>query len=287
MRNSRAEVRDDAGLLRLAMRAPRPGAGWESRWVRVAGVPTHYRARSEPVAGTLPVVLLHGLAVSHRYLMPTAHALADRHPVLVPDLPGFGLSGKPAPAYDVRRHAGHVAGWLDVLGAGPVCVFGHSFGAEVAAAVARARPDRVAALVLASPTADRHARTRRAQVRRWLGDVFLEDPRQAVILARDVRDARPWRVWATLSRSVHNRIEDDVRASDVPTLVIGGDRDPVAPPQWRSELARLGPRAATVTVPGAAHNAATTAGRQVADAVAAFLAASTAPAGVPAEHANR
>ena len=42
-----------------------------------------------------PIVLVHGLAVSHRYLMPTAALLARRHPVGVPDLPGFGLSGDP------------------------------------------------------------------------------------------------------------------------------------------------------------------------------------------------
>jgi pimeloyl-ACP methyl ester carboxylesterase len=38
-------------------------------------------------------LLVHGLAVSHRYLMPTAAALAGT--VYVPDLPGFGLSDKP------------------------------------------------------------------------------------------------------------------------------------------------------------------------------------------------
>jgi pimeloyl-ACP methyl ester carboxylesterase len=264
---------------RLALAAPAPAAGWESRWVPVAGVPTHYRVHVGALPPGVPVVLLHGLAVSHRYLMPTAHALADRHPVFVPDLPGFGLSGKPRMAYDVRRHAAHVAGWLGALGLPPVCVVGHSFGAEVAAALARSYPDTVAALVLAGPTADPAARTRRGQIGRWLADLVTEDPRQAAILARDVRDARPWRVWATLSHSVRNRVEDDIRRTTAPTLVLGGERDPVAPARWRVEAGRLGPPAATVTVPRAGHNAATTAGRHVADAIAAFLAApaSTGP----------
>jgi pimeloyl-ACP methyl ester carboxylesterase len=293
--------------LRLALAAPAPAGGWESRWVRVAGVPTHYRARSVPspaaTAGAVPVVMLHGLAVSHRYLMPTADALADRHPVLVPDLPGFGLSGKPAMAYDVRRHADHVAGWLDTLALPPVCVLGHSFGAEVAAALAAAYPGRVAALVLAGPTTDATARSRRGQIRRWVGDLAVEDPRQAAILARDVYDAGPRRVWATLSHSVRNRIEDDVRAATAPTLVIGGERDPVAPRRWRALTGLLAAHPTAVTVPGAGHNAVTTAGRPVADAVAAFLAgalpapcdpasspadpASTPADGVPGAHAFR
>lgn len=259
--------------LRLALAAPAPEQGWVSRWTTVAGVPTHHRAREHDrghPADAVPAVLIHGLAVSHRYLMPTAHALADRHPVLVPDLPGFGLSGKPAMAYDVRRHAAHLAAWLEQLRVPPACVLGHSFGAEVAAALARARPDLVAALVLAGPTADPRGRNRRTQAARGCADLLVEDPRQALILARDLRDARPWRVWATLGHSVRNAIEDDLAAVDVPSLVIGGARDPVAPARWRTSAAEIA-AGASVEVPGAAHNAATTASRQVADAVTAFL----------------
>ena len=257
--------------LRLAMAAPAPALGWVSRWTEVAGVATHDRSRRDPAPATLPVVLVHGLAVSHRYLMPTAHALADRHPVVVPDLPGFGLSAKPETAWDVQRHAGHLSAWLDRRGLSRACVFGHSFGAEVAAALARHRPDAVAALVLAGPTADPDARTRRAQIGRWLVDTLVEDPRQAGILARDVRDARPWRVLATLSHSVHNTVEDDLSRVTVPALVITGARDPVVPPRWRSAAALLTAAPSPVTVPGAGHNVATTAGRQVADAIAVFL----------------
>jgi pimeloyl-ACP methyl ester carboxylesterase len=267
--------------LRLALAAPAPAQGWISRWTTVAGVPTHHRQREDEAPQALPVVLVHGLAVSHRYLMPTAHALAGRHPVLVPDLPGFGLSGKPAMAYDVRRHAAHLAAWLGLRGLGRVCVLGHSFGAEVAAALAADRPGLVAALVLAGPTSDPAARTRRAQIARWCTDLLVEDPRQAAILARDVRDARPWRVFATLSHSVRNAIEEDLARAGAPTLVICGSRDPVAPPAWRAAAARTA-GGSVVRVPGAAHNAATTAGRQVADAVAAFLAGPAVLAG-PAE----
>jgi pimeloyl-ACP methyl ester carboxylesterase len=264
-------ARMSAAELRLALAAPRPRQGWVSRWTTVAGLATHDRSRPQ-APDTLPVVLLHGLAVSHRYLMPTARALADRHPVVVPDLPGFGLSGKPPVAYDVAGHAAHVAAWLDALGLGQVCLVGHSFGAEVAAALARLRPDAVAALVLAGPTTDPAARSRRKLIGRWCADLMVEDPRQAAILARDVADARPWRVWATISHSVHNAVEDDIRHAGVPTLVIGGGLDPVAPLRWRREAAALAGRGVVVTLPGAGHNVLTTAGPRAADAIAALLA---------------
>jgi pimeloyl-ACP methyl ester carboxylesterase len=257
--------------LRLALAAPQPCDGWVSRWTDAAGLRTHHRAPERPVRGT-PVVLLHGLAVSHRYLMPTARGLATRHPVLVPDLPGFGLSGKPAAAYDVEQHAGHVAAWLEALDLARVAVLGHSFGAQVAVALARRRPDAVAALVLAGPTVDPAAPTVGGQLRRWAVDLLFEDPRQAAVLARDVRDAGPRRILATLGHSVRHRIDEDLAGVGAPVLVIGGARDPVAPGRWR---ARLG-GGRQVAVPGAGHNAATTAGGRVAEAVARFLAVSAA-----------
>ncbi|GAA2905536.1 hypothetical protein Acy02nite_86910 [Actinoplanes cyaneus] len=215
-------------------------------------------------------MLVHGLAVSHRYLMPTARVLAGRHPVLVPDLPGFGRSGKPRPAYDVSRHAEHLAAWLDALGLPRVCVAGHSFGAEVVARLAVLRPDLVAAIVLASPTTDPAARSRRALIGRWALDLLVEQPWQAPVLARDVADAKPWRVLATVGHSVRNAIESDLLRLPVPPLVLGGSLDPVAPARWRAEVAAM-TGGVSVTVPQAAHNVMTTSGRRSAAAITAYL----------------
>ncbi|MEH1098845.1 alpha/beta fold hydrolase [Micromonospora sp. CPCC 205561] len=260
--------------LRLALAAPRPAAGLTSEWRLVDGLRTHTRRAGEPGGAATPVVLVHGLAVSHRYLTPLALALAGTHPVYVPDLPGFGLTERPGRAYDVSRHADHLAGWLAAYRMPPVCLLGHSFGAEVVAALAARRPDAVRAVVLAGPTSDPAARSRRAQFGRWLVDTLREAPLQAPILLRDVFDARPWRVYATLSHSVHNAIEADLVRIAAPTLVVTGSRDPVVPPSWRSQLGQLVPHARTVAVPGAAHNVATTAPAQVADAIRALLAPS-------------
>ena len=218
------------------------------------------------------MVFAHGLAVSHRYLMPTARALADRHPVLVPDMPGFGRSDKPpGRAYDVTEHADFLAAWLTVRGLDRVALVGHSFGAEVVARLATRHPARVAAVVLGAPTADPRARTRRGLIGRWLLDTLVEAPWQAPILARDVFDARGWRVFATVGQSVRNAIEDDLVRLPVPPLVIGGELDPVAPLSWRAWVAATAGGTA-VTVPRAAHNVLTTSPRRSADAIAAHLA---------------
>ncbi|MET8910436.1 alpha/beta hydrolase [Micromonospora sp. NPDC004551] len=258
--------------LRLALAAPRPAAGLTSEFRLIDGLRTHTRRSADPGGDATPVVLVHGLAVSHRYLTPLAVALSATHPVYVPDLPGFGLTERPGTAYDVSRHAAFLAEWLAAYRLGPACLLGHSFGAEVTAALAARRPELVRALVLAGPTSDPAARSRRGQIGRWLLDTLREAKWQAPILLRDVLDARPRRVFATLSHSVRNAIEADLVRVTAPTLVLTGARDPVVPAGWRTEAARLVPDARTAAVPGAAHNVATTAPGQVADAIRDLLA---------------
>jgi pimeloyl-ACP methyl ester carboxylesterase len=86
--------------------------GFASTWTVMDGVEVHARVSESPPDHAWPIVLVHGLAVSHRYLMPTAALLARRHPVGVPDLPGFGLSGDPRSALDTTRLGDALGGWL-------------------------------------------------------------------------------------------------------------------------------------------------------------------------------
>ena len=44
--------------------------------------------------GLLPIVLVHGLSVSSRYMVPVARRLAPHRDVYAPDLPGFAAGGQ-------------------------------------------------------------------------------------------------------------------------------------------------------------------------------------------------
>ena len=68
--------------------------------------------------------------------------------VLAPDLPGFGESGRPAWARDVRDLALLVGWWLRGLGGGEVTVVGCGFGGWVAAELVTMCPELVSDLVL-------------------------------------------------------------------------------------------------------------------------------------------
>jgi len=217
------------------------------------------------------LVLLHGLAVSHRYLMPVAARLAAHHPVHVVDLPGFGLSGEPGRVLDVTEHADHVAAWLEVSGLAPVVVLGNSFGCQVAVDLAVRHPHLVDGLVLVGPTVDPAARTVSRQVLRWLRDTTREDPMQLPILLRDVRDAGLRRVAGTLAHAVRDPIESKLPLVKVPTLVTRGAREPIVPMTWAQEAARLLPHGELAVVRGSPHNANYSAANDLADLVLAFL----------------
>jgi pimeloyl-ACP methyl ester carboxylesterase len=255
---------------RLATSAPRTAWGFQSRWQTVRGVDIHDRASLGGANDTPPLVLVHGLAVSHRYMMPLAARLAAHHPVHVVDLAGFGLSGDPGRVLDVAAHADHLATWLEATGLPAVTILGNSFGCQVAVDLAVRHPTRVGGLVLVGPTMDPSARTASRQILRWLRDTAREDPLQLPILLRDVRDAGPHRVAGTLAHALRDPIERKLPMVKVPVLVTRGSREPIVPMAWARTATRLLPHGELGIVPGP-HNANYGASDHLAELVLAFL----------------
>ncbi len=95
-------------------------------------------------------MLLHGLSDWYRTWMPLAPGLAHDRRVLLPDLPGHGLSGRPDASYALHWYAQVMTRWLDAAGVEGVDLVGHSFGGGVAQMMLLLRPERVRRLVLVS-----------------------------------------------------------------------------------------------------------------------------------------
>jgi len=96
------------------------------------------------------VLFLHGLFGQGRNWTTIGKALADRHRVLLADLPHHGRS--PAPDhFDYLDLAEYVADLLIATGGAddPACVVGHSMGGKVAMLVALRHPEMVGRLVVA------------------------------------------------------------------------------------------------------------------------------------------
>ncbi len=113
---------------------------------KIAGISFVERAGPGPC-----LVFLHGIGSN----AGSFRALFDRLPsdfhLLAWNAPGYGASDPLAADWPVAAdYATALLGLLRALGAGPVVLVGHSLGALVAAAFARAYPEHVAHLVLAS-----------------------------------------------------------------------------------------------------------------------------------------
>jgi len=97
-----------------------------------------------------PLVLLHGLADCHLTWKSLGSSLMRDRRVLIPDLPGHGLSEHPDASYELGWYARIMARWFKKLALETVDVVGHSFGGGVAQAMLLECPERIRRLVLIS-----------------------------------------------------------------------------------------------------------------------------------------
>jgi pimeloyl-ACP methyl ester carboxylesterase len=204
--------------------------------------------------GAPVVVLLHGIAASSRYLLPTAGRLAGRCTVYAPDLPGFGRSGRLRARPTVRRLADTFARWLDAAGLErPDVLLGHSFGCQLLVDLAGREPERVARLVLVGPTIDRRARALVRQFARLAVDLTREPMGLLAIETVDYLLHLSKTGFAAFPEMLDDPIEEKFAAVRAPTLVVRGSHDPIVPRAWAEEVARELSQGTLIEVVEAAH----------------------------------
>lgn len=94
------------------------------------------------------MVLLHGLGASLEWWEQVAEDLSAHYTVVVPDLPGHGLSEEPAHGYTLPAARSVIGGLLDSLGIHRAVMAGNSMGGLAALSFSLHRPERVHSLVL-------------------------------------------------------------------------------------------------------------------------------------------
>lgn len=218
------------------------------------GLRVHARVAREAAFEDDPaVVLVHGLIVSGRYMVPTLQRLAPFYRVYAPDLPGFGGSEKPPRALDVSGLSDVLAGWMQAAGLEGATLVGNSFGCQIIADLAVRQPGLVGRAVLQGPTMDPAACSVPQQVGRFLLSVPRDSLSLVPIEFLDYLRAGHGRSWRTFRYALRDRIEDRLPAMRIPVLVVRGSRDPISPQRWAEEVTRLLPDGRLVVIPGAAH----------------------------------
>ena len=215
-----------------------------------------YVRKAGPVrqqAQTPVFVLIHGLLISSRYMVPTAERLGRSYPVYALDLPGFGKSADPAAVLTIEQLSDAIIAWLDVMHLSQAIFLGNSLGGQILIDLAARYPERVDRLILVGPTVDPQARTVFQQASRLLVDFVFEKPTLLYHLLIDGWRAGVWRTWQTFQYALADYSEEKLAAITAPTLVVRGEWDRVAPQRWVAEIVQRLPHGRATVIDGGPH----------------------------------
>ena len=262
-----------------------PKHDFRLRHITVHGHEVGYR-----MAGSGPaLVLVHGVTGSSTTWREVMPRLADRYTVVAPDLLGHGESAKPRGDYSLGAFASGVRDLLVALGIERATFVGHSLGGGVAMQLAYQFPERCERLVLVSsgglgkevsallravtlPGAELVMPFVLTPVVREALELLGAPFRRIGIRPGGVTGAEMWRSYRGLTELrgrmafIHTvRSVIDVRgqrvsardrlylASEMPTLIVWGDRDRIIPVEHAYAAHELMPGSRLVVVPGAGH----------------------------------
>jgi pimeloyl-ACP methyl ester carboxylesterase len=200
-----------------------------------------------------PIVHVQGLAMSGRYLEPTAARLASRYATHVPDLPGYGYSDKPRYPLDISELAEALADYLDAVGVRRAVVLGNSTGALVAAEFAHRYPGRTESAILVSPAGDRQNRPVVRGLAQLARDARHEPLALARIAIRDYIRFGPLNYLRAFHRVTRYPTVERLSQVAVPFLTVIGARDPLVSKTQMDRILRSGAAMELVRHRHAAH----------------------------------
>ena len=129
-----------------------------------------FRRSAAGDSATPPILLIHGIGMSHRYFGRLARELSGHHEVIALDLPGFGGTARRAAPWDIADYADHIVR-VDV---GRVIMVGHSMGAQFVTEATARHPEPVCGVMLIGPVVEARRRSVWWQMAALLLDTPLE-----------------------------------------------------------------------------------------------------------------
>ncbi|MEI9928107.1 MAG: alpha/beta fold hydrolase [Sphingomonas sp.] len=258
-----------------------------ARHIQVAGVDTEILVKGQGA----PLLFLHGMDG-----IENASALIDLlardFTVYAPSHPGFGASALPAHFTHIDDLAYFYLDLLDQLGLDGPVVAGFSFGGWIAAEVLVKDPSRASRLVLGAPlglpTADRRTQ--------HVTDIFMLGAREVqarmqvapppepvdpaaipeALLERSVRNAEAVALFGWSPYLHDPKLRHRLRRLAMPTLLLWGEEDRIAPLDYGRGFAAALPGAEFRPLPRCGHRIHIDQPAAAADAIRAFASASAA-----------
>jgi pimeloyl-ACP methyl ester carboxylesterase len=238
--------------------------GAQSQWVMTRHGRMH--CYDLPGSGDLPpVVLLHGLAAAATPFAPLLVRLArDVRRVVAPDHLGHGFSAGRDVALTPETLLEATIATLDHTLREPAIVVGNSLGGAIAVRYALARPEKVRALVLASPAgaccADHEWRelkrafdmTSRADAAIFFRRVYHQPPWFLQLVAHELPSAMaspPVRSLLELASNATALSPRELRALKVPVMLVWGRAEGLLPESHFRYFARHLPKGTRIERP--------------------------------------
>ncbi len=230
---------------------------------------------SDERSGAIPVVCLHGWAMSSVVWQPLLDKLPLQRSVSCPDLPGHGLAA-PLANMDLDSIAAHLAAGVKR----PAIWIGWSLGAIIAVHIARRYPDKVSGLVLLANTprfvadedwpfavdekifsdfghdlAQDYERTlRRFMALQVLGTRAGNNMKACIRqLQKRLTPPDPAALEQGLNILLHTDQRDDYRQLDIPVSCILGGKDTLVPAAAASAIDKLNERIEVHCIDDAGH----------------------------------
>jgi len=252
------------------------------------------------------IIMVHGLRGTHHGLDLIAKQL-EGFRVIVPDLPGFGVSKPLSAVHSVESYVEWLHEFItDLKLPEPPVLLGHSFGSIIASHYAKKYALSISKLILENPIGyptmkgPKAVLTYLATVFYWVGKT-LPEPLGSKLLASKAgvmvmsitmaktRDkalrkfihsqhlqhfseyANKQVVREAFYASTHNNVREVAADITTPTLLIAGEKDDVTPLKRQQELVKVFPNAKLVIIKKVGHLTHYETPDQVANAIKAFL----------------
>lgn len=267
--------------LKVVSEAPRSAV--ESREISLHGHKIAYR-----IAGSGPTLLLvHGIAGDGETWTDIMERLAHKYTLIAPDLPGHGISDKPVGDYSLGALASMIRDLMVALGHENATMVGHSLGGGVVMQFAYQFPQRCERLVLVSsgglggdvnlilraaclPGADLFLAAVAGPLAAaggfvggtlgrfgWKPGPDLEEVTSgfASLADRETRTAflHTLKAVVGIEGQRANAMDRLYLASEMPSLLIAGGRDPIIPASHTEEAHEMMPGSRLTVFPKAGH----------------------------------
>jgi pimeloyl-ACP methyl ester carboxylesterase len=192
-----------------------------------------------------PLILLHGGLGSGEMFGPTLPTLAEKHQVILPDLQGHGRTADIDRPIDPRLMADDIAALIDDLGLEKPDIVGYSLGGGVAFFTASKYPEKVGKLVMAAAHVRRDAipaemLAQQGQVNAASAEFLKDTPMYELYNRVAPRPEDFPRLLDKMGESMAKDFDlsEELRAIQVPTLIVAADAD-MAPPSHYVEMFKL------------------------------------------------